>query len=79
MLSLIWMIIEIFLYSYEAEFIHSLLSLWKTSYHPVQFTYMYIDDLLSITQTLKLSGHMYPIELENEDTTYSNTSASYLD
>ena len=45
------------------------------------FTYRYIDDVLSINNTEfeNYLGHMYPIELEIKDTTESNTSASYLD
>ena len=42
---------------------------------------MYIDDVLSINNPdfeIYL-GQMYPAELDIEDTTASNTSASYLD
>ena len=45
------------------------------------FTYRYIDDVLS-TINLEFEnylGQMYPVELEIKDTTENNTSASYLD
>ena len=45
------------------------------------FTYRYIDDVLSINNPdfENYLGQMYPAELEIKDTTESNTSASYLD
>ena len=45
------------------------------------FTYRYIDDVLSINNPEFENdlGQMYPVELEIKDTTESNTSASYLD
>ena len=45
------------------------------------FTYRYIDDLLSINNPdfENYLGQMYPAELEIKDTTESNISASYLD
>ena len=73
---------DIFLYSYEAEFIQSLLSAGrKRLASQINFTYRYIDDVLSINN-LDLEnylGQMYPPEFEIKDTTESNTSASYLD
>ena len=40
---------DIFLYSYEAEFIQSLLSTWREKLaSQFNFTYKYIDDVLSI-------------------------------
>ena len=72
---------DIFLYSYEAEFIQSLLSTGKKRIaSQFNFTYRYIDDVLSINNPFEnYLGHMYPAELEIKDTTESNTSASYLD
>ena len=73
---------DIFLYSYEAEFIQSLLSTGKKKLaSQFNFTYRYIDDVLSINNPdfENYLGHMYPAELEIKDTTESNTSASYLD
>ena len=45
------------------------------------FTYRYVDDVLSINnpEFENYLGQMYPVELEIKDTTESNTSASYLD
>ena len=45
------------------------------------FTYRYIDDVLSINNQdfENYLGQMYPAELKIKDTTESNTSASYLD
>ena len=71
-----------FLYSYEAEFIQSLLKAGKK--HLVQqfnFTYGYIDDVLSLKNT-KFAEYLefiYPRDLEIKDTTESAASSSYLD
>ena len=73
---------DIFLYSYDAEFIQTLLSTDRTQLaYRFNFTYSYIDDVLSIKnpEFEYNLGQMYPVELENKDTTESNTSASYLD
>ena len=73
---------DIFLYSCEAEFIQSLLSTGrKRLASQFNFTYRYIDDVLSINNPdfENYLGQMYPPELEITDTTESNTSASYLD
>ena len=73
---------DIFMYSYEAEFIQSLLSTGrKRLASQFNFTYRYIDDVLSINNPdfENYLGQMYPPELEIKDTTESNTSASYLD
>ena len=73
---------DIFLYSYEADFIQSLLSSGKKKLaSQFNFTYRYIDDVLSINNPdfENYLGQMYPAELEIKDTTESNTSASYLD
>ena len=73
---------DIFLYSYEADFIQSLLSTGKKHLASrFNLTYRYIDDALSINnpEFKNYLGQMYPAELEIKDTTESNTSASYLD
>ena len=73
---------DIFLYSYEAQFIQSLLSTGKKKLaSQFNFTYRYIDDVLSINNPdfENYLGQMYPAELEIMDTTESNTSVSYLD
>ena len=73
---------DIFLYSHEAEFKQSLLSAGKKRLaSQFNFTYRYIDDVLSINNPNfeNYLGQMYPPELEIKDTTESNTSTSYLD
>ena len=73
---------DIFLYSYEAEFIQSLLPVGKKRLaSQFNFKYRYIDDVLSIDNPHfeNYIGQMYPPELDITDTTESNTSASYLD
>ena len=73
---------DIFVYSYEAEFTQSLLSTERKQLASrFNFTYRYIDDVLSINnqEFENYLGQMYPVELEIKDTTESNTSASYLD
>ena len=73
---------DIFLYSYEADFIQSLLSTGKKLLASrFNLTYRYIDDVLSITNPAfeNYLDQMYPTELEIKDTTDSTTSASYLD
>ena len=66
----------------RAEFIQSLLSTaGKQLASRFDFTYRYIDDILSINnpEFENYLGQMYPVELEIKDTAESNTSASYLD
>ena len=73
---------DIFLYSYVAEFIQSLLSIGrKRLAFPFNFTYRYIDDVLSINNPdfENYLGEMYSLELEIKDLTESNISASYFD
>ena len=79
-----WLLLDIgwfVLFSYEAEFIQSLLMTGrKRLSSQFNFTYRYIDDVLSINNTdfENYLGQMYPPEIEIKDTTESNTSASYL-
>ena len=73
---------DIFLNSYEAEFIQSLLSKEKKQLASrFNFTYRYIDDVLSIDnpELENYLSQMYPVELEIKGRTESNTSASYID
>ena len=73
---------DIFLYSYEAEFLQSLLSAGrKRLASQFNFTYRFIDDVFSINNPdfEKYFGQIYPPELEIADTMKSNSSASYLD
>ena len=73
---------DLFLYSYEADFIQSLLSTGKKQLASrFNLTYRYIDDVLSINnpEFKNYLGQMYPAELVIKDTTESITSASHLD
>ena len=73
---------NLFLYSYEAEFVQRLLQAGKK--HLAQqfnFTYRYIDDVLSLKNT-KFAEYLefiYPRELEIKETTETAASSSYLD
>jgi hypothetical protein len=73
---------DLFLYSYEAEFIQKLLNA-KNKSLAVAFnsTFRYIDDVLFINNNNFHSyvDSIYPNELEIKDTTECSTSASYLD
>ena len=73
---------DIFLYSYEAECIQSLLSTdRKQLASRFNFTYRYINDVLCINnpEFENYLGQMYPVELEIKETTENNTSAFDLD
>ena len=75
------LLVDIFLSSCEAEFIQSLLSTGrKRLASQFNFTYRYIEDVLSIYNhdIENYLGLMYPPERQIKDTTESNTSASYL-
>ena len=66
-------------YGYETYFIQGLLKAGKK--HLAQkfnFTYMYIDDVLSLNKSKisEIIGIIYQCELEIKDTIESNTSAS---
>ena len=73
---------NLFLYSYEAEFVQSLLQAGKK--HLAQqfnFTYRYIDDVLSLKNT-KFAEYLefiYPRELQIKETTETAVFSSYLD
>ena len=73
---------DLFLYSYEAEFIQTPIKSGKQhlakSFH---YTYRYIDDVLSINNP-KFGNYVvdiFPAELEIKDTTDADHRASYLD
>jgi hypothetical protein len=72
---------DLFLYSYEAEFIQKLLHEKKKSL-AVAFnsTFRYIDDVLCInnSQFHSYVNSIYPNELEIKDTTECSISASHL-
>ena len=73
---------DLFLYSYEVEFVQSFLKAGKK--HLAQqfnFTYRYIDDALSLKNT-KFAEYLefiYTRELEIKETTETAFSSSYLD
>ena len=71
-----------FLYSYESDFIHGLLKKYeKKLARSFNFTFLYVDDVLSLNNSSfgDFADRIYPIELEIKDTTYTDRSASYLD
>ena len=73
---------DLFLYSYEAEFVQCLLQAGKK--HLVQqsnFTYRYLNDVLFLKNT-KFAEYLefiYPRELEIKETTETEASSSDLD
>ena len=73
---------DLFLYSYEAEFLQNLIKQGnRTLAKMFNLTFRYIDDVLSLNNS-HFSDHLhriYPSELEIKDTTDSSNSASYLD
>ena len=73
---------DLFLYSYEADFIQGLLMKNdKKLTRSFNFTLRYIDDVLSLNNSRfgDFVDRIYPIEFEVKDTTDTDTSASYLD
>ena len=76
------LLVDLFLYNYDAEFIQELLRK-KDKKLAISFnsTFRYIDDVLSLNNT-KFGDYVeriYPIKLEIQDTTDTAKSASYLD
>ena len=73
---------DLFLYSYEAEFIQKLISQKKKNVaQSFNHTYRYIDDVLSLSNP-KFDNYInliYPQELDIKNTTESKNSSSYLD
>ena len=73
---------DLFLYSYEAEFIQMICkSNNKKQTSSFNFTFQYIDDLLSLNNVnfKDFVDVIYPEELEIKDTTDAPHLASYLD
>jgi hypothetical protein len=73
---------DLFLYSYEADFIQELLQKHEKSLaRSFNFTFRYIYDVLSLKNSRfgDFVDRIYPIELEIKDTTDTDRSASYLD
>ena len=73
---------DLFLYSYETDFIQRFLKKNQKKLAPsFNFTFRYIDDVLSLNNSRfgDFDDRIYPIELEIKDTTDTDKSASYLD
>ena len=72
------LIADLFRYSYEADFIQGLLMKLSRSFN---FTFRYIDDVLSLNNSrfCDFVDRIYPIELEIKNTTDTDMSTSYLD
>ena len=73
---------DLFLYSYEADFIQGLLMKnEKKLSRSAKFTFRYIDDVLSLNNSRfgDFVDRRYHIELEIKVTTDTDMSASYLD
>ena len=73
---------DLFLYSYESEFLQKLVKDKKIhEARAFNFTYRYIDDVLSINNSrfAEFLPLMYPPELEVKETTDTASSASFLD
>ena len=73
---------DVFLYSYETDFIQGLLkNNEKKPARSFNFTFRHIDDVLSLNNSRfgDVIDRIYPIELETKDTTDTDKSASYLD
>ena len=73
---------DLFLYSYEVDFIQGLLKKnEKKLARSFNFTFRYIDDVFSLNNSrlCDFVDRIYPIELEIKDITDTDTSASYLD
>ena len=73
---------DLFLNSYEADFIQGLLKKnEKKLARSFNFTFRYIYDVLSLYNSRfgDFADHIYPIELERKDATDTDRSASYLD
>ena len=73
---------DLFLYSYEAGLIQGFLKKnQKNLARSFNFTFRYIDDVLSLSnfRFCDIVDRIYPIELVIRDTTDTDRSASYLD
>ena len=69
---------DLFLYSYEAKFVQSLLQAGKKHLaQHINFTYRYIDDVLSLknTEVAEYLKFIYPRELEIKETTEAAASS----
>ena len=72
---------NLFLYSYEADFVQGLLKNNKKKLaRSFNFTFRYIDDVLSLNNSMfgDFVDRIYPVELEIKNTTDADRSASYF-
>ena len=75
------LVADLFLFSYEFEFMKSLIRTDLSVAAKFSNTCRYIDDLLTLNNPdfQACIGHIYPPELELKKTTESHDSCSYLD
>jgi hypothetical protein len=77
------LLVDLFLYSYKADFIQGLLKKNEKQKlaRSFNFTFRSIDDVLSLNNSRfgDSVDRIYPIELEIKDATDTDRSASYLD
>ena len=76
------LLVDLFLYSYESEFLQKLVKDKKIhEARAFNITYRYIDDVLSINNSrfAEFLPLIYPPELEVKETTDTASSASFLD
>ena len=76
------LLVDLFLYSYETDFIQGLLKKnEKKLTRFLNFTFRYTYDVISLNNSNfgGYADHIYPIELEINDTTDTTKSPSYLD
>ena len=76
------LLINLFRYLYEADFIQGLLKKnEKKLVRSSNFMFRFIDDVLSLSNSRfgDFVDRIYPIEFEIKDTTDTDGSASYLD
>ena len=76
------LLVGLFLHSYKTDCIHGLLKKNKMKLtRSFNFTFRYIDDVLSLNNSrfCDFVDCIYPIELEIKKTTDTARSASYLD
>ena len=72
---------DLFLYSYEADFIQGFKKNENKLARSLNFTFRCIDDVISLNNCrfCDFIDRIYPIELEIKDTTYTDRYVSYLD
>ena len=76
------LLVDLFLYSYEADFIQGLLKKkGKKLAGSFNYTLRYIDVVLSLNNSRfgDFIDFVYPIELDIKDTTDTDRSGTYLD